>query len=269
MSGQNTGVNLNEFPALDSMSNFNTRQKKSYASTVQESLDRPSAEDFPGLPNNNVGSESLHDSSRDSNDTTHFIAKNSGQWSRNTNKPEVKYGLLGLLDMIREIDPDRRTMSIGYDVDRLGLGLDRSYSIYSTFISPWTENNQNASVYNIEQGYYIPTSYRMLKIMPPIQERIKSFSDEILFYEFYSKPKDNIQELVAKELYERHWRFNKSLCLWMTKEIDEHGRPKKPLQYLPEENTFDQNTFTVFDPFKWKKIKKELSIVRNTIEIKF
>ncbi|KAG2213415.1 hypothetical protein INT47_009088, partial [Mucor saturninus] len=130
--------------------------------------------------------------------------------SRNTNKPEVKYGLLGLLDTIREIDPDRRTMSIGYDVDRLGLGLDRSY-----------------------------------------------------------KPKDNIQELVAKKLYERHWRFNKSLCLWMTKEIDEHGRPKKPLQYLPEESTFDQGTFTVFDPFKWKKIKKELSIVRNTIEIKF
>lgn len=38
---------------------------------------------------------------------------------------DVKYRLLGLLDTIREIAPDRRIMSIGYDIDRLGLGLDR------------------------------------------------------------------------------------------------------------------------------------------------
>lgn len=36
-----------------------------------------------------------------------------------------RYGLLGLLDAIRGIEPDQRMLSIGYDFKRLGLGLDR------------------------------------------------------------------------------------------------------------------------------------------------
>lgn len=62
------GQNTDEFPALSSASNTASKKRqKSYASTVQTSFDRPTAEDFPALTNNNVNSEVRNDHLNDSN----------------------------------------------------------------------------------------------------------------------------------------------------------------------------------------------------------
>lgn len=73
-------------------------------------------------------------------------------------------------------------------------------SIYSTFLSPWTDDHQEVPVFNVEPGYYNPPAYQIMKASPPTQERIKSFPDEILFYGFYGMPKDIVQEVAAREL---------------------------------------------------------------------
>ena len=50
------------------------------------------------------------------------------------------YGLLGLLKIIRLSDADRNALAVGSDLTSLGLNLNSSENLYSTFASPWSEN---------------------------------------------------------------------------------------------------------------------------------
>lgn len=75
-----------------------------------------------------------------------------------------------------------------------------SSSIYSTFISPWSDT-QTLPGLNVEPGYYLPACYRNVQAAPPAHQRMRTFSDEILFYVFYCMPKDIAQEAAAQELY--------------------------------------------------------------------
>ncbi len=50
------------------------------------------------------------------------------------------FGLLGLLKVIRMTDADRNALALGSDLTSLGLNLNSSDSLYSTFASPWSEN---------------------------------------------------------------------------------------------------------------------------------
>jgi CCR4-NOT transcription complex subunit 2 len=54
---------------------------------------------------------------------------------------------------------------------------------------------------NVEPGYYLPACYRNVQATPPAHQRMRTFSDEILFYVFYCMPKDIAQEAAAQELY--------------------------------------------------------------------
>lgn len=51
------------------------------------------------------------------------------------------YGLLGLLKIIRLSDADRNALAVGSDLTSLGLNLNSSENLYSTFASPWTEKS--------------------------------------------------------------------------------------------------------------------------------
>ena len=50
------------------------------------------------------------------------------------------YGLLGLLGVIRMSDADRNALALGSDLTTLGLNLNSSDQLYSTFASPWSES---------------------------------------------------------------------------------------------------------------------------------
>ena len=50
------------------------------------------------------------------------------------------FGLLGLLAVIRMTDADRNALALGSDLTSLGLNLNSSDQLYSTFASPWSEN---------------------------------------------------------------------------------------------------------------------------------
>ena len=53
------------------------------------------------------------------------------------------FGLLGLLAVIRMTDADRNALALGSDLTSLGLNLNSSDQLYSTFASPWSENPTN------------------------------------------------------------------------------------------------------------------------------
>lgn len=47
--------------------------------------------------------------------------------------------MLGLLDVIRMTNADLNTLALGSDLTTLGLNLNSSECLYSTFASPWAE----------------------------------------------------------------------------------------------------------------------------------
>ncbi len=55
-------------------------------------------------------------------------------------------------------------------------------------------------------------------ICVPTGQQVTGFSDETLFFMFYSSPRDALQEVAAQELWNRNWRFHKTLRMWITKE---------------------------------------------------
>lgn len=50
-----------------------------------------------------------------------------------------KYGLMGILKVIRMTDPDLNQLALGMDLTTLGLNLNTPASLCKTFASPWTE----------------------------------------------------------------------------------------------------------------------------------
>ncbi|CAG8528838.1 11472_t:CDS:2 [Ambispora gerdemannii] len=156
------------------------------------------------------------------------------------------YGLMGLLSVIRMTDPDLSMLALGSDLATLGLNLNSPDSaLYTTFTSPWADNNQIAGL--IEPDYQLPSCYNV-QPPPPAQSKISSFSDETLFYIFYSMPRDILQEAAAQELYNRNWRYHREYKLWLTKEPGTEPAMKSP--------TFERGNYIFFDPNNWEKTKE-------------
>lgn len=118
------------------------------------------------------------------------------------------YGLLGLLGVIRMSDADRNALALGSDLTTLGLNLNSSDQLYSTFASPWSESPTTR-----EPQYQLPMCYYMT---PPALKtgHLSKFQLETLFYIFYALPKDVLQAYAGQELYSREWRYHVDLKLW-------------------------------------------------------
>ncbi|UPR04683.1 putative CCR4-NOT transcription complex protein [Chloropicon primus] len=125
-------------------------------------------------------------------------------------KPTEKFGLLGLLGVIRMSDADLTTLALGTDLTTLGLNLNSLGSLYKSFASPWSDAaglipqqqqgsggggggfpstgsspGDQASSSDKEPNFKVPQCY--LQQVPLLQPNsIKSFPLETLFYMFYS-----------------------------------------------------------------------------------
>ena len=71
--------------------------------------------------------------------------------------------------------------------------------LYSTFITPWADQSAARTV---EPDFHLPGCYNV-QPPPPGPTKAQAFSDETLFFMFYSSPKDALQEVAAQELYVR------------------------------------------------------------------
>eukprot|EP01083_Nonionella_stella_P072397 195234_1 len=145
-----------------------------------------------------------------------------------------RFGLAGLLSVIRMTDPDLNTLALGTDLTTLGgLNLNSTEVLYPTFASPWAEAQSLR-----EPDYVLPYCYY---IQPPALKtsHLSKFQVETLFYIFYNMPRDTLQVYAGKELYNRGWHYHKDLKLWL--------RPPKPpgqhWQYF-DINSWDYAIFT-------------------------
>lgn len=113
----------------------------------------------------------------------------------------------------------------------------------------------------------IPSCYSVPSISLP-STKITSFSDDTLFYIFYSMPGDRMQELAARELYMRNWRFFKPSKSWIS--CIDSNLSTNPTSTSNNKNNSTNNSipiaptanasFFVFDQSTWIKVKRSLSI---------
>lgn len=108
----------------------------------------------------------------------------------------------------------------------------------------------------LEQDFAIPSCYNVANVQP-LQSRIPSFSDETLFYIFYSMPRDVLQELVAEELMGRKWRYHKVERCWLTRDENYPG----PVDV--ERGVSERGVYLWWDPASWKKIRVCSSQIRR------
>ncbi|KZO96761.1 hypothetical protein CALVIDRAFT_480750 [Calocera viscosa TUFC12733] len=187
--------------------------------------------------------------------------------------PTDRWGLLALLRMIRSsaTQPDTALLSVG-GVDlttSLSLPVGSKDDLYPTFYSPYSAPGTPPQA--VEPDFTLPSCYNVQAPMPGPQKAV-AFSDETLFFMFYSSPRDVLQEVAAQELYNRHWRFHKDLGMWVTKEPEYND----PAQNGPGSETDQTNkrlggagekaVYTYWDVEKWDKERKEDVVMFDALE---
>lgn len=166
--------------------------------------------------------------------------------------PNDKWGMMGLIDVIKITDPDSSTLSLGVDLTTLGLGLNGQQSIHGLFMTPFSSDTCLSS--GEEGSPNLPACYTSLptKGQSPLV-RMRSMQEDTLFYIFYSMPRDVMQEGAAQELYSRGWRFHKEFKLWLVK--DPSHVPNSTAQ--PESSDYERGVYIFFDPSTFSRVKLE------------
>ncbi|KAH8086001.1 hypothetical protein BXZ70DRAFT_956790 [Cristinia sonorae] len=170
--------------------------------------------------------------------------------------PADKWGLLGLLALIKSPDLDTSLLSVGTDLGTMGLDMQNPGSLYSTFITPWADSS---AAHTVEPDFHLPACYNV-QPPPPGPSKAVAFSDETLFFMFYSSPRDAMQELAAQELWNRNWRYHKEMRLWITKETG-----TSPSQKVPGG---ERGSYSYWDPENWEKARKEMTVIYSDLEEK-
>ncbi|RZC72907.1 hypothetical protein C5167_048386 [Papaver somniferum] len=155
-----------------------------------------------------------------------------------------RFGLLGLLNVIRMTDPDLTSLTLGIDLTTLGLNLNSMDDLHKKFGSPWSDEPAKG-----EPEFRVPECYYAKQ--PPVlqQKYFSKFGPETLFYIFYSMPRDEAQLFAANELHTRGWIYHKELRIWLIR-----GPNMEP---LVKTNTYERGPYLCFDPNTWETIRKD------------
>lgn len=154
-----------------------------------------------------------------------------------------RFGLLGLLSVIRMSDPDLTTLALGTDLTTLGLNLNSRENLYKTFASPWADGPSRG-----EPEFSIPSCY--IQQAPRLQPGyFTKFREDTLFYIFYSMPNDEAQVYASNELYNKGWFYHRELQMWLT-----HVPKVEP---LVKTQTYERGSYFFFDPTVWERGRKD------------
>lgn len=139
-----------------------------------------------------------------------------------------KFGLTGILEVVRMHDPHLNTLALGMDLTALGqMNFPDAFHLNAGIELPPTRREPD---YNLPQSYF--SSPPALK-----QSHVSKFSGETLFYMFYNMPKENHQALAAQELYKKGWKYQKSEKLWYLVHQPQVGEPR---WYVWDPNTWER-----------------------------
>jgi CCR4-NOT transcription complex subunit 2 len=203
-----------------------------------------------------------------------------------------RWGLLGLLTMIRSVDPDTAMLGMGTDLSSAGfdLGVQEyvtrltshppirfepaldivTFTRLSLRHGPTLRQPTQSSPNSMSRLFTMSIRLRQGPIRPPLSVMKHYSSCSTRHREMFSK------KLLRKscKLYclrflralltlfhwrhNRNWRFHKEIRLWLTKESGTAPSQKAP--------TYERGVYTFFDPEIWERVKKELVIMYDLLE---
>lgn len=210
----------------------------------------------------------------------------------------------GLVNLIKACQSsDRSIYALGVDLENdVGLRMNQLEPLRDSLISPWYDevgtslsNVHNSGLLGIEgsgnglastiannpstpySGHnsgrrpsaldsIIPSCYHVPSLPAP-STKISGFADETLFYIFYAMPGDKMQELAARELFSRGWRFHKTSKSWLLPVIDPKDSNNSGAA-MAAFNAAQTNpvTFFLFDQSAWIKVKRSLTLQVDDLE---
>ncbi|KAJ2889518.1 transcriptional regulator, partial [Coemansia aciculifera] len=175
------------------------------------------------------------------------LAKVAGSVGANQGPVDAadRFGLQGMLSI----------NDYAFDLASFGISLQSTGALYPTFGSPWTDQSQSYGL--VEPDFKLPACYNASQ-PPHVLTRMPLFTDETLFYMFYTMPREELQLAAAEELYRRQWRYHKELRLWLTKDLESQPTARTPRG--------EQSVFIFFDPGVWQKVKKEFLVMYEMLE---
>ncbi|WPK22828.1 hypothetical protein PUMCH_000045 [Australozyma saopauloensis] len=181
--------------------------------------------------------------------------------NNSTPGPEVspieRFGLAALPALIHINNNEKSANVLCQDVDLMGLDLSPGAENLKNMGSPWQETTRSEA----EPYFSLPESILKKNIIPqpePCGSKIQSFQDETLFYIFYSRPRDTIQEYAARELVTRNWRYHRDLQVWLTKDSNVDPQIISP--------DVERGVYIFFDPHNWEKIRKEFVLHYSSVQ---
>lgn len=145
-------------------------------------------------------------------------------------------------------------LTLGHDLTELGLEIAATDNLHPTFVSPFAPSQAAASLH-LEPEFHLPSCYNVQP--PPASSKISNFSDETLFFIFYSQPRDAMQEMAAQELYKHNWRYHKDLRLWLTKEAGSEPTMKT--------DRYEKGSYIFFDPSLWERVRKDFVLASHAL----
>eukprot|EP00698_Gefionella_okellyi_P005848 TRINITY_DN15283_c0_g1_i1.p1 TRINITY_DN15283_c0_g1~~TRINITY_DN15283_c0_g1_i1.p1 ORF type:complete len:414 (+),score=48.86 TRINITY_DN15283_c0_g1_i1:106-1347(+) len=163
-----------------------------------------------------------------------------------TSSHTESYGMMGLLGVVRMENQHLNLLALGTDLTALGLNLNSSDSLYSTFGSPFSEQPLKR-----EPDFKLPQCYYM---QPPFTAQSATaktahFSDETLFYIFYAMPGDAIQLAAAQELQHREWRYHKEQKAWFTRVPNTDP--------IVKTTSYERGSYYYFDVPTWSRQRRD------------
>ncbi|KAG6382536.1 hypothetical protein SASPL_157789 [Salvia splendens] len=113
-----------------------------------------------------------------------------------------QYGMLGLISIVKKVNPTLATLALGLDLTTLGLNLNSSETLHKKFSSPWSDEPvRGEPEFSVPERISIVCPLRVFYFYLNLQQTyFARFRPETLFYIFYSMPKDEAQLFAANEL---------------------------------------------------------------------
>ena len=169
-----------------------------------------------------------------------------------------KAGMKGYLAVAEGPNPTLRSLMRGQDLAALGLNMNSDQPIIPSYAGPFALPNAHP-LRPLDNEFGVPDCYTVKKVAP-LHTRINSFSDETLFYVFYSMPRDYMQVLVGQELMERKWRYHMREQMWMMRDENSQGYAYN------EDRTSEQGYYIWWDKNLWKKVRRAYTLRYEDLE---
>lgn len=223
------------------------KQQQAANSALSNQASSPSGTGNLG-PGKNPGAAEGADSKHAQSSTQEYLPKEDNSHNQNE-----KYGLHGLAEIVRMSNKDSGMFAFGCDFS--GHNTNPTGVSSWKLFSPFVDTQPQSSSFEPENA--LNSSPKPPPNIIPAIKRMASYSDETLFYVFYTLTRDILQEAAAQELYNRNWRFHKELRLWLSR--DATSETAKGVG-------FERSVFVFFDPGIWSYVKKEWILYYNQLE---